>query len=32
MSYALGTGVKLIATVHAGSPEEFREEKNHPGS
>ena len=27
MSYALGTGVKLIATVHAGSPEEFRERR-----
>ena len=27
MSYALGTGVKLIATVHAGSPAEFRERR-----
>ena len=27
MAYALGTGVKLIATVHAGSREEFQERR-----
>lgn len=32
MSYALGTGVKLIVTVHAGLPGGVPGEKDHPGA